>query len=217
MEKKRDWVKIANETLAITDKDAGLFAYNIGLPPREQTLTDQKYTDDETGISWYVGKDGIPYMLEEDAEKLIRLCKDTGENWLKKAAEMTGLASADNTDESLSMEERAFQSIAPNAPEEVKQTWMKAVEQTGVNGVGLEENGMMSHITQLDVQRAIKWYHGKDTDVLGETVESARQAVEKALYDLEHPLEPLANRSAGVQKQIEKEKQFYEKFLENLN
>ena len=217
VEKKRDWVKIANETLAITDKDAGLFAYNIGLPPREQTLTDQKYTDDETGISWYVGKDGIPYMLEEDAEKLIRLCKDTGENWLKKAAEMTGLASADNTDESLSMEERAFQSIAPNAPEEVKQTWMKAVEQTGVNGVGLEENGMMSHITQLDVQRAIKWYHGKDTDVLGETVESARQAVEKALYDLEHPLEPLANRSAGVQKQIEKEKQFYEKFLENLN
>lgn len=42
----------------------------------------------ETGISWYVGKDGVPYMLEEDIEKLIGLCKETGEDWSKKAAEL---------------------------------------------------------------------------------------------------------------------------------
>lgn len=198
-------------------KEAGLFAYNIGLPPKEQTLTDQKYTDEKTGISWYVGKDGIPYMLEEDTEKLIRFCKETGEDWLKKVAELTGLVSADNTDESLSMEESAFCSIAPNAPEAVRRAWMEAVKETGVNGVGLQENGMMSHITQLDVQRAIKWYHGEDTDVLGKTVASARQAIERALYDLEHPLEPLTNRSASVQKSIEKEKEFYKAFLAKLS
>lgn len=53
------------------------------------------------------------------------------------------------------------------------------------------------------------------SNVLGTTVESARQAVEKALYDLEHPLEPLTNRSASVQKSIEKEKEFYQVFLSN--
>lgn len=212
-------VKDAMAEQEIDFKEAGLFAYNIGLPSKEQTLTDQKYTDDETGISWYVGKDGIPYMLEEAAEKLIGLCKKTGEDWLKKAAEMTGLVSADRAGAStgaLSSEESAFRSIAPNAPEEVKQAWLEAAKETGVNGLGLQKNGMMSHITQLDVQRAIKWYHGEDTDVLGSTAESARQAVEKALYDLEHPLEPLTNRSASVQQGIEKEKEFYKAFLSKI-
>lgn len=198
-------------------KEAGLFAYNTGLPSKEQTLTDQKYTYSETGISWYVGKDEIPYILEKDIEKLITLCKGTGEDWLKKAAKMTGLISSDNVDESLSMEESAFQLIAPNAPEEVKQAWMEAVKETGINGLGLQENGMMSHITQLDVQRVIKWYNGEDTDVLGRTVESAQQAVEKALYDLEHPLEPLTNRSVSVQQSIEKEKEFYKNHRLSIN
>lgn len=198
-------------------KEVSLFTYNIGLPSGEQTLTDERYTDSETGISWYVGKEGIPYMLETDMEKLIDICKGTGEDWLGKAAELTGLAAVDDTDEASLMEESAFQSIAPNAPEEVKQAWMGAVKKTGINGIGLQENGMMSHITQLDVQRAIKWYNGEDTDVLGQTVESARQAVEKALYDLEHPLEPFMNRSTSVQQAIEKEKEFYKAFLENLS
>ena len=108
--------------------------------------------------------------------------------------------------------ERRFEVYGPNAPDEVKQAWMEAAEETGVNGMGMQ----MGHITQLDVQRAIKWYNGEDTDVLGTTVESAKQAVEKALYDLENPLEPNTNKSASIQKSIEKEKEFYKAFLEKL-
>lgn len=208
------------------EQELGLFSYVKGMPSREQTLTDEKYTDEETGISWYVGQDGIPYMLEEDAEKLIRLSEDEGEDWLRKAAEMTGLISVNHTDksaseteqaDSVSVSEQSLKSLGSNAPEEVKQAWMKAAEQTGNNGLGMQENGMMSHITQLDVQRAVKWYNGESTDVLGTTVESARTAVEQALYDLEHPLEPLSNRSSSVQKSIEKEKEFYKAFLGNLS
>lgn len=113
--------------------------------------------------------------------------------------------------------ERRLEVYGPNAPEEVKQAWMKAAEETGLNGLGMNADGQMSHITQLHVQRAIKWYNGENPDVLGTTVESARQAVEKALYDLEHPLEPITNRSASVQNSIEKEKEFYNAFLENLS
>lgn len=113
--------------------------------------------------------------------------------------------------------ERRFESYGPNAPEEVKQAWMKAAEETGLNGLGMNAGGQMSHITQLDVQRAIKWYNGENPDVLGTTVGSARQAIEQALYDLEHPLEPISTKSPEVQKQIEKEKEFYKAFLDNLS
>lgn len=80
-------------------KETDVFSNNIGLPPKEQTLTDERYTDDESGISWYVGKDGSSYMLEEDKEKLISLCNSTGENWLRKLEQMTGFAFHHNADE----------------------------------------------------------------------------------------------------------------------
>ena len=86
-----------------------------GLPSREQVLTDQKYTDEETGITWYAGKDGIPYMLEEDAEKLIRFCEKTGEDWIEKAGEMTGLAIIDSKKGALSMKNRIIRSVAHGA------------------------------------------------------------------------------------------------------
>lgn len=32
--------------------------------------------------------------------------------------------------------EKAFESLAPNAPEEVRNAWMEAARETGVNGMG---------------------------------------------------------------------------------
>lgn len=52
--------------------------------------TDPKYTDKETGFSWYVRDGKHPYMTGEDAAKFKEMCKETGESWLKKFAEMTG-------------------------------------------------------------------------------------------------------------------------------
>lgn len=61
-----------------------------GTPLVNGITTDPKYTDSETGISWYVRDGRQPYMTEEDARKLKNLCEETGEPWLKKFAEMTG-------------------------------------------------------------------------------------------------------------------------------
>ena len=57
----------------------------------EWSADDTKYTDTETGISYYVKDGKHPYMTEEDTEKLKELCQETGEPWLKKFAEITGM------------------------------------------------------------------------------------------------------------------------------
>ena len=62
-----------------------------GTQLAEKALTDQRYTDKETGISWYVGEDGKPYMIGEDADKFNKMCKENGEFPVKKFAEMTGI------------------------------------------------------------------------------------------------------------------------------
>ena len=61
-----------------------------GVPLKEWALTDPKYTDSETGISWYIRDGKYPYMVGEDAEKFRKLCEESGEFALKKFAEMTG-------------------------------------------------------------------------------------------------------------------------------
>lgn len=57
----------------------------------EWARTDPKYTDTKTGFSWYVRDGKHPYMTGEDAEKFKQMCRETGESWLKKFAEMTGM------------------------------------------------------------------------------------------------------------------------------
>ncbi len=64
--------------------------YN-GIPLEERKNTDKKYTDPETGISFYVADGKHPYMAGEDVEKLKKLCAETGEPFLKKMAEITGV------------------------------------------------------------------------------------------------------------------------------
>ena len=56
----------------------------------EWSATDEKYTDEKTGISYYVKDNGYVYMLDEDMEKLNKLCQETGEPWLKKYSEIIG-------------------------------------------------------------------------------------------------------------------------------
>ena len=70
--------------------DSGLQVWYKGKPLEEWAATDPKYTDPETGFSWYVRDGKHPYMTGEDAKKLKEMCKETGESWLKKFAEMTG-------------------------------------------------------------------------------------------------------------------------------
>ena len=183
--------------------------YSKALADYAQNVKD-KIENGETETSYQIGGQSF---TEKEWEKLISKI-DESIDTIKEEVEAEAEAEVQKLLKDKN--ERSLELYGPNAPDEVKQAWMEAAEETGVNGHGMQNNGMLSHITQLDVQRAVKWYNGEDTDVLGNTVESAKQAVEKALYDLENPLEPITNKSASVQKSIEKEKEFYKVFLEKL-
>ena len=113
--------------------------------------------------------------------------------------------------------EKAFEIVGPNAPQEVKDAWMEAAKEVSANGMGIRGNGMMSHISQMMVQRLNKQLKGEteNFDILGSTVESAIQAKKEALYDLEHP-RVYTPRSIEVQQARIKEGEFYRAFLEKL-
>lgn len=70
--------------------DSGLQVWYGDKTLEEWAATDPKYTDKETGFSWYVRDGKHPYMTGEDVTKFKEMCRETGESWLKKFAEMTG-------------------------------------------------------------------------------------------------------------------------------
>lgn len=129
------------------------------------------------------------------------------DNVSKKAVENT-----------IDYEERLLESIAPNAPEEVKTAWKEASKEVGINGMGMKKNGMLSHISQMFVQQVINAHNGNPNpqDIMGDSVESAWQATKEALYNLENPLAPINQRKLEVQEQIKKEKEFYQVFMTKL-
>ena len=115
--------------------------------------------------------------------------------------------------------EKAFDMIGPNAPQEVKDAWMEAAKEVNANGLGIKKNGMLSHISQMMVQRLNKQMKGEgdvdNIDILGNTTESAIQATKQALYNLDHLLEYVP-KSIEVQRVCMKEREFYVAFLERL-
>ena len=116
-------------------------------------------------------------------------------------------------------DEKAFDMIGPNAPQDVKDAWMEAAKEVNANGMGITKNGMLSHISQMMVQRLNKQMKGEgdvdNIDILGNTIESASQATSQALYDLDHPREYVP-KSIEVQQACMKEREFYVAFLEKL-
>lgn len=114
-------------------------------------------------------------------------------------------------------DERAFESIGPNAPKEVKQAWMDAAKEAGVNGLGMQKNGMLSHISQMMVERVERVWNGSGDpdDILGSTAASAIRAAKQALYDLDHPL-AYTPKSVEIQQAQMKEREFYHAFITKL-
>ena len=62
----------------------------------------------------------------------------------------------------------------------------------------------------MHIQQIIAHYYGlsNSTDILGNSVESAMRATQKALYDFDHPLEPNRVISIEEQQALVKERQF---------
>ncbi len=161
------------------------------------------------GISG-VGTAGCP-MTEYTARKAERSAESRAVGFMETVAEKAAQGKAANQDE------KAFEMVGPNAPQEVKDAWMEAAKEVNANGMGIRGNGMMSHISQMMVQRLNKQLKGEteNFDILGNTVESAIQATKQALYDLDHP-RVYTPRSIEVQQARIKEGEFYRAFLEKL-
>lgn len=114
--------------------------------------------------------------------------------------------------------EEAFSRFAPNAAGEVRKAWMEAAEEIGMDGMGMDFSGRLTHISQMMVMRIMKW-HGdgeNPADVLGDSVESALQAAKTALYQLEHPLSGTTGKSAEEKRAVGRERAFYKLFIKKL-
>ncbi|MBQ8665597.1 MAG: hypothetical protein IJ526_01880 [Lachnospiraceae bacterium] len=113
--------------------------------------------------------------------------------------------------------DQAFHYIGSRAPERVKQAWLDAADEIGIDGQGISDFGTLDHIPQFMMQRFIRQYNGYEVDdVLGSSVSSAIKAAQDAIYAIDHPLEPNSTRSADVLKKREQERAFYERFIEKL-
>ncbi|MBR1909869.1 MAG: hypothetical protein IJ821_04715 [Lachnospiraceae bacterium] len=125
--------------------------------------------------------------------------------------------STDSGDRVRAMREQAFLNIGKNASETVQKAWLDAADEIGMDGQGFSATGTLDHIPQFMIQRFIRQYNGYDPDdVLGGSISSALQAAQDAIYSLEHPLEPGMTRSSKVIAAREKERTFYERFIEKL-
>lgn len=112
--------------------------------------------------------------------------------------------------------------VGSQASDEVKNAWMEAEEETGafftVFGLYITSDGKHAHMTQMGIDRFVRWYRGEinPDDLLGSSVESAIKAVNKWMYDLDHPLAGQTARSMEERQLIMKEREFYEVFLNKL-
>ena len=149
-------------------------------------------------------KNFLEIVAEKSAQDKVTECGEKDGEQIRRMSE---------TD----FEERVLQSAGPNAPQSVKDAWMETVKEVGVNGLGETKNGR-THITQMYIQQAIANYYGllHSNDILGNSVESAIRATQKALYDFDHPLEPGKVISMEEQQARMKEREFYTVFLEKL-
>ena len=157
-----------------------------------------------------IGTGGYP-LTGYTARKIGRSAESGAVGFMETVEEKAAQGKAADQDE------KAFEMAGPNAPQEVKDAWMEAAKEVNANGMGIRGNGMMSHISQMMVQRLNKQLKGEteNIDILGNTVKSAIQATKKALYDLEHPIVYMP-RSIEVQQAYIKEGEFYRAFLEKL-
>lgn len=159
-----------------------------------------KYTNpnDAKKVQDFIGR------FEKDANLIFSGSKDFWEDFLSSDMDADSIFAA---------HAEVFDKAAPDAPPIVKNAWMNAAKETGYL-----EGGKMNHISQLLVRQVINRENGVEDyqNVFGNSVASALQAAEELLYDLENPLTPESERSESVRMYREQEKEFYRKFIENL-
>ena len=143
-------------------------------------------------------------FFDKDANLIFSGSKNFWEDFLRNNMSANDVISAHG---------EVFDKAAPNAPAIVKEAWMDAAKATGYL-----EGGKMNHISQLLIRQVINRENGVEDyqNVFGSSVASAMQAARELLYDLENPLTPISERGENAREYIEQEKEFYKKFIENL-
>ena len=159
-----------------------------------------KYTNpnDAKKVQDFIGR------FEKDANLIFSGSKDFWEEFLSSDMDADSIFAA---------HAEVFDKAAPDALPIVKNAWMNAAKETGYL-----EGGKMNYISQLLVRQVINRENGVEDyqNVFGNSVSSALQAAKELLYDLENPLTPESERSESVRMYREQEKEFYRKFIENL-
>ena len=144
---------------------------------------------------------------------------DAGKSFVEIASQKVAESDKESTQEKTSA---VLELIGANAPDEVRQAWTEAEKEMGgwftVGGSWVSADGKHSFMTQMGVQIALKWAKGEldQANLLGNSVQSAINAVEKWMYDFDHPLAGQPARSVEEQKLSMNERKFYETFLEKL-
>lgn len=110
---------------------------------------------------------------------------------------------------------RVWNEYFKGADKSVERIWKETMEETGVDGFGYNNRGMLTHITQFQVAQLTMSY--REQSVFGSTVGSALDFAKRSLDSLRNPLMPLSSRSSAVQSAIMTEQRFYEKFIEKLS
>ena len=202
--------------LSYTDKmgitDGGTFGSHQQL---------EVYGGNASSIGYYGNLSGADAFLNEKfdwtsiMEKMVQIYKDAGiENQAEDCKALFDFFAA-YTENNEVKENTAidFSRFAPNAPEEVKQAFIEAAEETGYN-----EGERMDYLSQVFIHQVENRQNGVAdyTDVFGGSIASALQAAREILYDLGNPLIPVSQRGENAAKYIEQEKEFYRAFIEKL-
>lgn len=100
-------------------------------------------------------------------------------------------------------------------PAGVREAWEAAGQETGIDGLGMDEEGKVTHITQIMVERLLGSHEDYST-ILGKTIESAYAFANDAIEGLEYELfrsgSVLQNRGNK-----EQELEFYKAFMKHLS
>ena len=203
---KMDWTN-AIESIGQDYMEAGLFGQYQNTQYLLRFLNDKIEEMQKNIASGNVGNEPVIAVggnayTEEEWDKLLeqvdeveaeiqKTAEEEKENWLK----------AD------------FEKYAPNAPDEVKQAFFDAANETGYY-----EGGRMDYISQVFIHQVENRNNGLDNynDVFGNSIYSALQTANEILNDLENPLLPNSQRGKNTANYVEEEKAFYKAFIQKL-
>ncbi|MDE7415904.1 MAG: hypothetical protein K2N44_06235 [Lachnospiraceae bacterium] len=99
-------------------------------------------------------------------------------------------------------------------PEPVKQAWEHAAAETGIDGLGIDENGELLYPSEFVKQYMLAKLKGESTEFCGNTMDTVMEFAKRTLAQLQDAHQPEYNTE--MQKLKVKEKLFYQNFIKIL-